>query len=125
MARQPFNKDEDAGKFASLPLISVLAKAEMAKARRLLAELEGLVAARKEMEEREEEIKASLEDLQTSSGVEGFRDQGRCFMAAEYPGRKTLDKSLLVENGVTVEQIENSMKEGKPYIMRKFKVIPM
>ena len=125
MARQPFNKDEDAGKFASLPLISALAKTEMTKARRLLQELEGLVAVKKEVEEREEEIKSLLATMQEDSGLDGFRDQGRCFMAVECPGRMTLDKSALVENGVTVEQIEASMKEGKPYVMRKFKVIPL
>jgi hypothetical protein len=125
MARQPFNKDEDAGKFASLPLISVLHKDDMKTARRLLQELEGLVAARKDMGEREEDIKNLLADMQEQNSLPGLRDQGRCFCVETIPGRKTLDKSLLVENGVTVEQIEASMKEGKPYDRKTFKVIPL
>lgn len=125
MAKQPFNKDDDAGKFAGLPLVSVLAKPEMLRARKLLAELEGLVAARKEMEEREDEIKSLLANMQEDNKLPGLRDQGRCFCVESCPGRRMLDKSLLVENGVTVEQIEASMKEGKPFERKTFKVIPL
>lgn len=124
MAKQQY-EDKDAGKYASLPLISVLAKPDMTKARRLLQELEGLVAARKEMEEREDEIKELLAALQQDNSLPGLRDQGRCFCVETLAGRKTLDKGLLVENGVTAEQIEASMKEGKPYDRKVFKVVPL
>lgn len=125
MARQPFNKDEDAGKFASLPLISALPKTEMTRARKLLQELEGLIAARKEMEEREGEVKDLLAAMQEDNNLPGLRDQGRCFCVESCPGRKSLDKGLLIENGVTVEQIEASMKEGKPFEKKTFKIIPL
>ena len=124
MAKQQY-EDKDAGKYASLPLISVLAKPDMTKARRLLQELEGLVAARKEMEEREDEIKELLAALQQDNSLPGLRDQGRCFCVETLAGRKTLDKGLLVDNGVTAEQIEASMKEGKPYDRKVFKVVPL
>lgn len=109
--------------FASLPLVSVLPKPKMKTAARLLEELEAVIAARESAEEREQEIKLQLEEIQHDAGALGLRYGDLCFIAREKPGRRTLDKGLLIENGVAPEVIEQSMKEGAPYVERRFKRI--
>lgn len=115
------------GVFASLPLISVLGKKEMGRAKELLEEIwaneympdpeTGEPIRRSEYVDR---MKKELAELQQKNGVEGLRFNKWAFRSLERPGRKTLSKKLLVENGVEAEVIEASMQEGKPFVENRF-----
>jgi hypothetical protein len=116
-------------RYADLPLISTLSKPLMKQARELLEELElhtyftnddGVLMKR---EDREKQIKAELETLQRGAKTQGLRFGGLCFVSRESSGRETLDKGLLLENGVTAEQIKDSIKRGKSYVTNTFKKI--
>ncbi len=75
-------------------------------------------------DQRVEEIKAELSELQTKHGWPGMRDGRLCFVAQEVPGRKSLDKGLLMEKlGLTMDQIDDCSREGQPYWRRTFKKI--
>lgn len=53
------------------------------------------------------------EGLVSESGTLGARYQGNCAIVRYQNGRKTFNRELAVEAGVTPDQIEASMKEGK------------
>lgn len=86
----------------------------------LLIELDRLTDEQENARNRIEEIKERLEELQTEAGVPGFQQDGLCFVSRTMPGRETLDKFLLIENGVKPSLIAKCMKTGKPYIERRF-----
>ena len=115
--------DKNDGMFRSLPQIVVLEQALQVKTRKLLTELEGVVDAKKSLEEREAEIKGELQGIQERVGLAGLRDGPRCFVAEQVAGRKTLDKGLLVENGCPVKVLEASYKQGEAMWRRTFKVL--
>jgi hypothetical protein len=68
-----------------------------------------------------EELKAGLEKLQGQAGSSGLRSGNLCFVARTKAGRRTLDTDLLMLNGVTRDQIDDSYKRGKPYVERTFR----
>jgi len=113
------------GVFASLPLISKLPSKKMKKAQTLLEELDALEMQIDTAAERKEEIQMELETIQTDAEMDGLRFGGLCFRASTVAGRKTLDKTRLVENGCTLEIIEASYKTGKDYTKREFKRIEL
>lgn len=115
--------DSDGIRFADLPLVSILDKKSMKKAQGMLEELQALVESQKAAKEREDEIKLELEEMQNKAGAAGLRYGGLCYVAKEVAGRRTLDKGLLIENGVGPEVIEASMKQGAGFVTRTFKVI--
>lgn len=108
--------------FASLPPVAEL---EDAKTRQrvvaLLELLDATVAERAALEVREEECKAELEALQTAAKTTGFKYGLLCFVAQPVKGRKSLDRFLLMENGVSAKTIQASYKEGAPSVRRTFK----
>mgnify|MGYP001557776701 FL=1 len=110
-------------RYAELPLISVLEQREMDKARELMEELEAVKARREVEEEREEEIKVELGKIQREAELRGLRWGGWAFCQHDMPGRRTLDKEMLVAKGVGVEVIEACMKQGKGWVQRDFKPV--
>lgn len=80
------------------------------EARLLLTEAHSL----REAEGRLKLIKARLTEIIREEGWDGIRSGRFCCMPRYQAGRKTLDRTLLVENGVTPEQIEASFKVGGP-----------
>lgn len=68
----------------------------------------------REAEGRLKLIKARLTEIIREEGWDGMRSGRFCCMSRYQAGRKTLDRALLVENGVTPEQIEASFKVGDP-----------
>jgi hypothetical protein len=79
--------------------------------RRLLAEAHLL----RESEKRLKLVKAKLAENIREEGYEAVRDGIFCCVLRYQDGKESLDRSLLVENGVTPEQIMMSMKRGNPF----------
>jgi hypothetical protein len=124
--RKPPQPEVDSFKYAELPDIRVSEALEvprMLQAQQLLTELDAVVMMEKTYKDRGEEIKRELETLQLVAKLPGFRLESLCFVARLMPGRRTLDRLLLVENGVDPEVIDASMKLGEPYMERRFKNI--
>lgn len=74
------------------------------------------------VEKRLKEVKLELQELIQTNGLAnedtiGVRSGQLCCIVRFNPGRKTLDKSLLIDNGVSPEQIEASTREGEPYVV--------
>lgn len=66
--------------------------------------------------------KAELDDLidqllshSQRLGTTSIRHEGVAFYCSESEGKRTLDRVLLIENGVDPNIIEASMKTGKPF----------
>ena len=115
-------KESDSFQYALLPPVSKLKlKGAKERAIALLEELDSVSLMEDAAKERADEIKQELEKIQSEAGVEGLKHEHLCFVARQMPGRSTLDKTLLIENRVTAETIQQSMKSGKPYTERRFK----
>jgi hypothetical protein len=112
----------DLSVFANLPDIAEELKGpERKKVAALLEELGNLQAQTKLNDERSDEIKNILALTQAKHQLNGLRFGNLAFRVLQVPGRKTLDKLLLMENGVDPETIEASMKFGNPSMRREFK----
>ena len=61
--------------------------------------------------ERLKKVKEEIVEL--AQGYEGLRFGKLCVCVRWQDGRRTLNRELLVENGVTPQQIELSMKQGE------------
>lgn len=110
--------------FAALPLISVLKKrSDMEEAKKLLAEVDDIDDLVDGYKERRETIMLRLEELQKTAGTIGLRYGNFCYAAREMPGRTSLDKVKLMEQGVTPAQLKAAEKTGKPFMQREFKTI--
>lgn len=108
--------------FKTLPDVTLIKKAKLrGRIMLLLADLEACEFEATRNKGRSDGIKLELETLQAESGLTGLRYEKLCFIARTMPGRSTLDKMLLIENGVTPEIIKKSMKPGKEYVERRFK----
>jgi hypothetical protein len=113
-------------KFSFKTLPEVREVAELKSRKRIIALLTKLAELDLEMKAnktRMDKTKDELETLQNETGMIGFRFEKLCFISREVPGKKTLDKMALIENGVEPEVIEKSMKTGKSYIEHRFKDI--
>ena len=127
-------RDTESTPFTSLPLISVLDSKTMKKAKLLLEELAQLDEYIEMYESRRKEIvgysdkgkdfPGELEVIQQAAGLPGLKFGRLCYRVSEQAGRRSIDRGLLMENGVRAEVIEASMKEGSPYKRREFKVVP-
>lgn len=82
-------------------------KREKAELSALLREAHSLTGAAKRLSEIKERI-AQLQENYPS----GMRAGDLCCLVRWQDGRQTLNKELLVENGVTPEQIKASYKQG-------------
>lgn len=67
-----------------------------------------------------EQLKKEYADLMGDSSC---RNEEMAVIATPTSGKKTLDKVLLIENGVTIDQIEASYKTGKGYT--SYSVVPV
>lgn len=100
----------------SLPIVSTFNRADMDASIALMnedVEIQEQVAA---FTARRAEIKAELAAVAERHHVDGFR-HGQ--IAVYYGGQKTkwsLNRAMLIENGVTPQQLEDSMKESKPFV---------
>lgn len=114
---------QDQSVFTNLPDVTTakLKTADRKTSTALLEELDGLSELSKTTDERITEIKDLLAGIQDRNHLAGLRFGNFAFRTLEVAGRKTLDKALLVQNGVDPETIEASMKEGKPSMRREFK----
>lgn len=102
----------------NLPETSSASKGVKHKLDTLLREAHSL----KGVEKRLKEIKAEMIDLvqqhglvSEADGTIGTRIGDLCCVVRYSSGRKSLDRELLVENGVTPGQIAASMKEGNGF----------
>lgn len=80
------------------------------EAQKLLAEAHQL----REAEGRLKSIKARLAEIIREEGLDGLRHGMLCCIPRYQAGRRSLDRGLLIDNGVTPEQIEMSMRQGEP-----------
>lgn len=83
----------------------------------LLLEAYGLRDAANRMTAIKAELKEAL------AGSSGVRHGNQCCIVRFQNGKKTLKVDLLIENGVTPEQINASMKESEPYYVCELPVI--
>jgi hypothetical protein len=90
----------------------------------LLEQLDQISSQLEELEQEDEKLKNELEQLQCATGRSGFRYGLLCFISQKTKGRRTLDKMMLMENGVPAATIEQSYKEGAPSTRRYFKRLP-
>lgn len=77
----------------------------------LLAEAHTL----KEVEGRLKLVKELIKEAVLSKNTNGLRCGPLCAIVRFQAGKRTLDREMLVENGVTPAQIEASVKEGPGY----------
>lgn len=116
---------EDRLVFANLPQVTEL---QDTKTRQriiaLLELLDQMVEKRAKLEAVEEDCKSELEALQTATNKTGFKYGLLCFISQPTKGRKTLDKYLLMEHGVSAKTIQASYKEGAPGTRKTFKRLP-
>jgi hypothetical protein len=114
-------KTSDTVSFDDLPLVAeMFAPSQVKEVAALLIELDSLTDQQKLNDARMEDIKKQLEEFQTTEGLPGFQLDRLCFTARVRPGRETLDRGLLIENGVKPSVIARSIKTGNPYIERRF-----
>lgn len=85
---------------------------------RLFEEAEILEKLTAGNEERLKEIKVSLAMVQHAADVKGMRYGNWVFCEREMPGRETLSRELLIENGVKPSVIAKSLKRGKAFVQR-------
>lgn len=91
------------------------------KAAPLLEQLHAVIEIIEAYSQEAEQLKTALTDIQEQAGVKGLRYGPLCFVSRVVPGRRTLDRNLLIENGVSPKVIEKSMKQGEESKRREFK----
>lgn len=90
-------------------------KADFRKCKALIEEMRELKEQAAAIEQQQADAKAAMIGLHEKyKGWPGFR-YGTTAVYFAQKTRKTLDVKLLVENGVTAEQIEGSYRESKPW----------
>lgn len=101
----------------NLPETKAASKGARVRLDALLREAHSL----RQVEKRLKEVKAEIlelmqqQDLLDEDGRLGCRLGDLCAVGTFTKGRRSLDRVLLIENGVSPEQLEASMKEGAPY----------
>ena len=84
------------------------------------ASLRAAVDRLKEIKDRIAQIVIEEYGLANDDGVYGVRDGPHCVLVRQQQGRETLSKELLIENGVTPEQISASLKRGNGFNLVEF-----
>lgn len=108
----------------SLPDYGALKKApSRPRAIQLLNEGHQLRKVMAEADERLKEIKSELSQIQLINDLPGLRIGNLCFIATERAGKSSLNKELLIDNGVTPSQIAASMKAGNSYVQTELCII--
>ena len=85
--------------------------------------LKQLLSRLDEVKKRIAQIVIDEQGLINNRGIYGVRDGPHCVIVREQAGRQTLDRELLIENGVQPWQIDASMKTGKPFTVTEFESI--
>lgn len=100
-----------------LPETKAASKGVKHKLDTLLREAHSLRHVEKRLKEVKTEIIELLQqqDLATEDGKLGCRAGELCCMARFQKGRRSFDRELAVEAGITPEQIESSMKQGPDF----------
>lgn len=88
-----------------------------------LNEAHGMKATADKCEARLKELKEEIQTLQQQLDLPSFRAGRFCCITTQTAGRRTLDRTLLVDNGVDPDIIEASYKEGAPSQRTEFPVI--
>lgn len=117
------DKERESIRYADLPLISKLPKPLMAEAKDLLEQLDALKTQKDWVTKEYDQAAARLGELQAEAKTSGLRFGRWAFAQIDMPGRETLSKELLVEQGVTPAQIKAATKVGKGYVQRNFRVL--
>ena len=107
--------------WADLPLVSALSPTDIRAAKYLLKELDSVQELKSTYEAREEEIKLELQRLQNEYELMGLRWGDFAFAATSNKGKETLDKTLLIQHGVSAEVIKSCTKTGNPYVKKEFR----
>lgn len=68
------------------------------------------------LEEQLREIKSALAAIADKYGAPGIRHESLVMYYGGEKTRRTLSRTMLLENGVTPEQIEASYQDSKPYL---------
>ena len=117
-------EDKAGGKFVSLPTVeSIRNKKERNKVIDLLEEGNLIKASIDRESQRLDEIKDELLLIQEELELPGFRNGRNCFAATWRDGKRSLNKELLIENGVTPEQIQAGYKQGEGYWSKDLKFL--
>lgn len=114
-------------KRVDLPLISTLPKPHMLTAKEAFEELDmqtyyfdEATGKKRRREDRIKELKTKIEQICSWSHQPGYR-HGELFLTSKYSeGRESMDTALLMENGVTAQQIKDSKKRGEGYVTNTF-----
>ncbi len=114
---------EDTGYDALPTTEAILDRRKQAECRLLFEEMAALIVQMEALGDRMEEIKLELEQFQYMVDAPGIRHENYVFSATEVAGRKTLDKILLQQNGVSKAIIEASQKQAESHIRRMFRSI--
>ncbi len=112
---------EDRIEFAKLPPVEELPVEPRQEIIALLERLDRVTQVRDRLADEEDDIKNALERLQRNTGKTGFRYGYLCFISQSVAGRKSLDKGLLLEEGVSAVTIAKCYKTGNPSTRVTFK----
>jgi len=85
----------------------------------LFEEAEILAALIQQNQTRLEELKVALGELQREVRQKGIRYRDWVFYERQAEGKKTLNRALLLENGVKAAMIAKSVKVGKAFVERR------
>lgn len=114
--------DSPAIHYADLPDASLLLdRSARAKCISLFKEMESLVISVETLTDRMDEIKAELVTYQDTLDAPGIRYGGWAYIHRTAKGRRSLNRDLLMENGVSKAVLDASMKTGEPYSQHTFK----
>lgn len=104
-------------KLIDLPEVKTANRSVRRELEQLIREAHSL----KDLEKRSKEVRDRIkeivqaESLCSQDGKFGARVGELCVLTKWSDGRRSLDRAKLVENGVTVEQLEASMKQGEGF----------
>lgn len=73
-----------------------------------------------EVKKRLAQIIIEEQGIISDDGKYGVRDGPHCVVVRQQSGRETINRELLIENGVTPDQIKASMKVGKGFNVVEF-----
>lgn len=102
---------------------SIIDRADRRHCQALFEELCSLTITAKVTAERIDEIKRELDHFQYMVDAPGIQHGGYVYTHEDLDGRRTLNPTALMENGVPKAVIDASYTKGKPYERRTFRLI--
>jgi hypothetical protein len=113
--RKPLPHEKPTARADEFPLLSIMQKSDMNRARQLLEEEVELKEAEDLAATQRKAGRAELLLLADKYKQDGFRHGTVAMYVYRGKTRRTLDARLLLENGVTTEQLDASYTESKPW----------